>query len=77
MLVEWSDSEPGVSDEELEKLFERLYRVETSRNRNAGGSGLGLSICKNIVEAHEGTIVAKHSPLGGITFMITFENTNI
>ena len=77
VLVEWSDSEPGVSDEELEKLFERLYRVETSRNRNAGGSGLGLSICKNIVEAHEGTIVAKHSPLGGITFMITFENTNI
>ncbi len=77
IIVEWSDSEPGVSDEELAQLFERLYRVEESRNRNAGGSGLGLSICKNIVEAHEGTIVAKHSPLGGITFVITFANTNI
>ena len=76
IIVEWSDSEPGVSDEELAQLFERLYRVEESRNRNAGGSGLGLSICKNIVEAHEGTIIAKYSPLGGITFVITFKNTN-
>lgn len=72
IIVEWSDSEPGVTDDELAKLFERLYRVEESRNRNAGGSGLGLSICKNIIEAHEGSIIAKHSPLGGITFMITF-----
>ena len=72
VIIEWSDSEPGVSDEELEKLFERLYRVETSRNRNAGGSGLGLSISKNIVDAHDGKIVAKHSPLGGITFVIEF-----
>ena len=76
IVVEWSDSEPGVTDEELSKLFERLYRVEESRNRNAGGSGLGLSICKNIVAAHEGTIIARHSPLGGITFVITFANTN-
>lgn len=72
ITVEWSDSEPGVTDEELNKLFERLYRVEESRNRNEGGSGLGLSICKNIVEAHEATIIAKHSLLGGITFVISF-----
>ena len=77
ITVKWSDSEPGVSAEELQKLFERLYRVEESRNRNAGGSGLGLSICKNIVEAHEATIYAKHSTLGGITFVITFNNSNI
>jgi len=76
IIVEWSDSEPGVTDEESAHIFERLYRVEESRNRNAGGSGLGLSICKNIVEAHEGNIVAKHSALGGITFVITFANTN-
>ncbi|MEH6457395.1 MAG: ATP-binding protein [Cocleimonas sp.] len=76
IIVEWTDSEPGVTDDELAHLFERLYRVEESRNRNEGGSGLGLSICKNIVAAHEGTIIAKHSPLGGITFVITFKNIN-
>ena len=74
IVIEWSDSEPGVSDKELSLLFERLYRVESSRNRNAGGSGLGLAICKNIVEAHDGTIVAEHSPLGGISFIMTFNN---
>ncbi len=52
-------------------LFERLYRVETSRNRAKGGSGLGLTICQNIVHAHEGTIVADHSPLGGLKLTIT------
>ena len=72
VIVEWSDSKPGVTDEELNRLFERLYRVEESRNRNAGGSGLGLSICKNIVEAHDATIKVKHSSLGGITFVIAF-----
>ncbi|WP_299878994.1 ATP-binding protein [uncultured Cocleimonas sp.] len=72
VIIEWSDSEPGVSDEELEKLFERLYRVEASRNRNAGGSGLGLSIAENIVIAHDGKVSAKQSPLGGITFVIEF-----
>lgn len=66
----WSDSEPGVNDQQLSKLFERLYRVESSRNRNSGGSGLGLSISKNIVEAHCGTITAKHAELGGVTFEI-------
>lgn len=75
VVIEWSDSEPGVSDKELSLLFERLYRVESSRNRNAGGSGLGLAICKNIVEAHHGTIVAEHSPLGGISFIMTFSRS--
>lgn len=69
-VIEWSDSAPGVSDEQLEKLFDRLYRVEASRNRNEGGSGLGLSISKNIVEAHAGEISATHSSLGGIAFII-------
>ena len=76
IIVEWSDSKPGVTDEELDNLFERLYRVEESRNRNAGGSGLGLSICKNIVEAHDASIIAEHSSLGGITFVMTFKNAN-
>jgi two-component system sensor histidine kinase BaeS len=71
VMITWSDSAPGVSDADLGRLFERLYRVETSRNRNAGGSGLGLAICQNIVEAHQGSIKAEHSRLGGVSMVIT------
>jgi two-component system sensor histidine kinase BaeS len=46
--------------------------VDSSRNRAKGGSGLGLAICQNIVQAHEGTIVASHSPLGGLKLTIHF-----
>ena len=72
VTIEWFDSKPGVSDENLCHLFDRLYRVDGSRNRSHGGSGLGLAICKNIVEAHEGTIQAEHSELGGLKLVITF-----
>lgn len=60
------DSAPGVPEHEHRKLFERLYRKKSSRNRANGGSGLGLSICKAIVEAHHGTIAIASSPLGGL-----------
>jgi two-component system sensor histidine kinase BaeS len=69
--IEWSDSEPGVPDEDLGRLFERLYRVENSRNRAKGGSGLGLTICQNIIQAHDGTITASHASLGGLKLTIT------
>jgi two-component system sensor histidine kinase BaeS len=66
-----SDSAPGVGVEECNRLFDRLYRVESSRNRNSGGSGLGLSICRNIVEAHGGHIVANPGPHGGLEITTT------
>ena len=75
--VELADSAPGVAQGELEKLFDRLYRVESSRNRALGGAGLGLSICKNIVEAHEGTIRALPSPEGGVLISIELPLTGI
>ena len=62
----FQDSAPGVPISEHEKLFNRLYRVEASRNRRTGGMGLGLTICHNIVKAHEGSISASPSPLGGL-----------
>lgn len=65
------DSEPGVPESELENLFERLYRVEGSRNRAMGGAGLGLALCRNIVDAHGGGISAEKSSLGGLK--IVFE----
>jgi two-component system sensor histidine kinase BaeS len=61
-----SDTAPGANAEECEQLFERLYRLESSRNRNSGGSGLGLAICRNIVEAHSGQITAEPGPDGGL-----------
>ncbi|WP_417223997.1 ATP-binding protein [Amphritea sp.] len=64
------DSAPGVSESELPKLFDRLYRAETSRNRNTGGTGLGLAICQNITEAHSGSLTVTLSPLGGLCFTL-------
>ncbi len=64
--VHFEDSGPGVPASELGKLFDRLYRVEGSRSRATGGAGLGLAICRNIVEAHNGTIAAFPSPMGGL-----------
>jgi len=64
--VHFQDSGPGVPEGDLDKLFDRLYRVDSSRNREMGGAGLGLSICRSIVEAHAGTIAAFPSPLGGL-----------
>ncbi len=70
--IEWFDTAPGVKEADLQHLFDRLYRVEASRNRAKGGSGLGLTICQNIVHAHEGTITASPSPLGGLKLTIIF-----
>lgn len=71
VIIRWMDSAPGVSDADLTKLFDRLYRVDPSRDRKSGGAGLGLSICKNIVKAHDGTISATHSSLGGLCLNIS------
>lgn len=70
--LSWSDSTPGVPAEALPRLFERLYRVEGSRNRATGGSGLGLAIVSNVVAAHQGTVTARPSTLGGLTIDVRF-----
>jgi len=70
VIIHWHDSEPGVPDHLLDKLFERLFRAEESRSRASGGAGLGLSLCKNIAEAHDGDITVQHSPMGGLWFQI-------
>jgi len=66
VVISIQDSKPGVPAELQPRIFERLYRVETSRNRSDGGSGLGLSICEAIVSAHNGTITAADTQLEGL-----------
>ena len=65
------DTAPGVPAAALPHLFERMYRVEPSRSRRFGGAGLGLAICRNIVEAHGGRIDASASPDGGLRIDIS------
>ncbi len=60
------DQGPGVPAETLSRLFERLYRVESARSREAGGAGLGLAICRSIIEAHGGRIEALAANGGGL-----------
>lgn len=66
LQVYFQDTAPGLNQDQLQRIFERFYRSEGSRNRASGGSGLGLAICQNIVEAHGGKISAGHSPTGGV-----------
>lgn len=66
-----ADNGPGIPPDELPRVFERFHRVDASRARDRGGSGLGLPIARAIVEAHGGQIWAESSPGGGTT--IRFE----
>lgn len=70
VVLSIEDSAPAVPESSLPHLFERLYRVESSRDRSLAGSGLGLSIAASIVAAHNGQIQALHSPLGGLHIRI-------
>jgi len=71
VIIEVRDHGDGVPKALREKIFERFYRADNSRNRETGGSGLGLSIVKTIVTRHGGDIKALETPGGGATFKIT------
>lgn len=68
--IDIQDSGAGVPDASLEALFSRFYRVEGSRSRSTGGAGLGLPICRTIIEAHKGRITAAKAPQGGLWMAI-------
>ena len=65
------DDGPGIPPGELEKVFEPFYRVEASRNRETGGTGLGLPITRNILRAHGGDISLSNRPAGGMRAVVT------
>jgi len=71
LTLHFDDSAPGVPEAEMPRLFDRLFRGESSRSRELGGSGLGLSICRATIEAHGGTIDAQASDLGGLRVTLT------
>ena len=70
LVLEVRDHGEGIPDQLREKIFERFYRVDNSRNSETGGSGLGLAIVSTIVARHNGTIVAVETPGGGATFRV-------
>ena len=65
-----ADDGPGMDADQLEHVFERFYRADSSRTRASGGAGLGLSIVAAVAEAHGGRVSAYSSPGGGATFVI-------
>ena len=71
VLVEASDTGIGIRPEEINRVFERFYRVEKSRSRDFGGTGLGLAIVKHVIEAHNQTISVRSTPNEGSTFAFT------
>lgn len=75
-FFEFYDSGTGVEEKHLVRIFERFYRVNEGRTRNTGGSGLGLSIVKNAVLFHKGSIMAKNRSEGGLWFLMTFPKNN-
>jgi len=68
VLIEISDDGSGIAEEHRLRIFERFYRTDSARSRKIGGSGLGLSICKHIIEAHNQSIHVRSTVDVGTTF---------
>lgn len=80
VLIDIEDNGRGVEEEELQRIFDKFYRTDTSRNSREGGNGIGLAIAKKIVEDHRGTIWATGVSEGGLCIHISlpkYEDNNV
>jgi two-component system, OmpR family, phosphate regulon sensor histidine kinase PhoR len=75
VLIQVLDEGPGIPDDDLERIFERFYRVDKARSRESGGTGLGLSIVKHLVDLLGGRVWAANRPGGGAVFTISLPAT--
>ena len=75
IIIRITDNGEGIKEENISRLFERFYRVDKSRNRKVGGSGLGLSIVKHIIEAHKERIYVESQFGIGSEFSFTLEKS--
>jgi heavy metal sensor kinase len=64
------DTGPGIPADDLSRVFDRFYRVDSARSRTEGGAGLGLAICRELVTAHGGRITAARRPAGGSSLIV-------
>ena len=69
------DTGPGIPAADLTRVFERFYRVDKSRSRAPGGTGIGLAIVKHLVELLGGTVTAGNRPEGGAAFTVMLPQT--
>lgn len=70
LVIRIRDEGPGIPDAELERVFEPFYRLESSRNRDTGGSGLGLSIARDVIQAHGGSLILQNLPVRGLEAIV-------
>jgi len=75
ILIEVKDNGIGINSKHLNHIFERFYRVDKSRSRERGGSGLGLSIVKHIIDSHNQTIEVKSTMNSGTTFTFSLDKS--
>ncbi|REK24715.1 MAG: GHKL domain-containing protein, partial [Actinobacteria bacterium] len=70
-VVEVEDTGSGIPTRDLDRIFERFYRVDAARSRRTGGTGLGLSIVRHVIESHGGSVSASSQLDVGSTFSLT------
>lgn len=75
VFIDINDKGPGVPEDQLGKIFNPFYRVDTSRTKKTGGYGLGLAIASRAIELHDGKIIALNNPDGGLLVRIILNST--